>query len=111
MGKGRSEDISALGIAAGTWPARRVGSSDGARRNPTCGGAGSRSGTSSGRQLPFGLKKRFPIMNEFIVISAKIICKLDFVFWKCLRDYLIWNCRGRFILWRSIRATDARSDL
>ena len=52
MGTGRLVDISARGIAGDTWPGRREGSSDGARRIPTCGGGGSRSGTSSGRRQP-----------------------------------------------------------
>ena len=54
---GRLVDISARGIAGDTWPGPREGSSDGARRIPTCGGGGSRSGTSSGRRLPSALKR------------------------------------------------------
>ena len=58
LGTGRLRgDISARDIAGGTWQGPRVGSSGGARRNPTCGGGGSRSGTSSARRLPFVLKR------------------------------------------------------
>ena len=81
LGTGRWVDISAQDIAGGTSPDRRVGSSGGASWNPTCGGGGSKSGTSSGRRLPSELKRVSFLGNKFnvgavCVISAKLFASL-----------------------------------
>ena len=70
LGTGRWVDISARDIAAGTWLDRRVDSSGGARRSPTCGGGGSKSGTSSERRLPSVLKKVSFIETTLLDVSV-----------------------------------------